>query len=97
MSVFNNDIILTKSNFGTTFSLEKGSKDKYYKIKNNETGKYLHIDLTEQRSSESYFITLIPDKKTSMDFLLIFGIKYYLLNIIYSSKIPLKIIKSKNN
>ena len=70
IDIFNNDVISTKTNFGTTFSFEQGSKYKYYKIKSIETEKYLHIDLNQKRDDNSCYITLVSDNKTATDFLL---------------------------
>ena len=73
IDIFNNDIITTRTNFGSTFSFETSSKYKYYKIKSTETGKYLQIDLNKKRDNNSYFITLVSDKKIASDFMLKFS------------------------
>ena len=70
IDIFNNDIITTRTNFGSSFSFEASSKYKYYKIKSIETGKYLQIDLNKKRDNYSYFITLVSDKKIASDFML---------------------------
>jgi hypothetical protein len=51
----------------TIFTLEQGSNDKYFKIKNVESGQYLFLDINKE-SDLSYFISLTKNKNIASEF-----------------------------
>ena len=65
-----NDIICSDLyEFGKTiFTLEQGSNDKYFKIKNMESGQYLFLDINKE-SDLSYFISLTKNKNIASEFI----------------------------
>ena len=52
----------------TIFTLEQGSNDKYFKIKNVESGQYLFLDINKE-SDLSYFISLTKNKNIASEFI----------------------------
>lgn len=51
----------------TIFTLEQGSNDKYFKIKNVESGQYLFLDINKENNL-SYFISLTKNKNIASEF-----------------------------
>ena len=51
----------------TIFTLEQGSKDKYFKIKNTESGQYLFLDINKENNL-SYFMSLTKNKNIASEF-----------------------------
>jgi len=51
----------------TIFILEQGSNDKYFKIKNVESGQYLFLDINKENNL-SYFISLTKNKNIASEF-----------------------------
>jgi len=70
MQINNNDVYCTNIEIGSIFILENGSLNKYYKIKNNETGQYLFINQNKERDESSYYIELTTNKDLATDFLI---------------------------
>lgn len=70
MQVENNDIYCTNIETSSIFIFEDGSLNKYYKIKNNETGQYLFINQKKRRDENSYYIDLTKSKDLATDFLI---------------------------
>ena len=65
-----NDVVCTNEygdHIKTIFALEQGFNDKYFKIKNVESGQYLFLDINKE-SNLSYFINLTKNKNISSEF-----------------------------
>ena len=52
----------------TIFTLDQGSNDKYFKIKNLASGQYLFLDINKE-SNLSYFISLTKNKNIASEFI----------------------------
>ena len=66
--VSNNEVFTTNTEKDSIFILEESSLNRYYKIKDNETGEYLFINQEKKRDDSSYFVDLTTDKDLATDF-----------------------------